>query len=331
MGQIEDRRAYTGAKLSELRGKLAKAADLCAGKACVYATGSYGRLEASEHSDLDAFIVGATTEDKEGRRLRLLPRLDEICVKADLITATNNLGLPPFDGDGEYLEFYSVDDLVKRLGTPEDDSLNTFTARLLLVLESTCLVEDAVYAEAIDTVLAPYWRDFQDHAKAFAPAFLANDILRLWRTLCVNYEARTSPESPGKRAKRRYKNYTLKHSRLLTCYSAILELLAIHSARNTVTPEDAKEMATTSPTERIFRIMEEFPKHHEACKPIIDAYEQFLAVTDRRKADLLNAFASSSSPDLVGGRDAMEALGNAVSAAVAKIGDNSRFYRLLIV
>ena len=92
MGQIEDRRRYADAKLAKLRESLSKAAELCKDKACVYATGSYGRREASEHSDLDAFIVGKAAEGEGGKTKRLLSRLDEICVKADLITATNNLG-----------------------------------------------------------------------------------------------------------------------------------------------------------------------------------------------------------------------------------------------
>jgi hypothetical protein len=56
------------------------------------------------------------------------------------------------------------------------------------------------------------------------PAFLANDILRIWRTFCVNYEARTETEPAEKKAKRKLKNYKLEHSRLLTCYSALLRV-----------------------------------------------------------------------------------------------------------
>jgi hypothetical protein len=63
-------------------------------KACVYATGSFGRLEASQHSDLDLFIVGK----KDGKRGSLLKRLDEICLKADLIEVTRELGSRNFPG-----------------------------------------------------------------------------------------------------------------------------------------------------------------------------------------------------------------------------------------
>ncbi len=156
-------------------------------------TGSLGREEAGKASDLDLFIVGASGGEAE------------ICLKAELIRAVRKLQFPEFSGDGEYLQFHTIDELVGGLGTSTDDSQNTFTARLLLVLESRCLLGDEIYKKAIDSVLAKYWRDFADHAENFAPAFLANDILRLWRTLCVNYEARTETEPPEKKRGARLK------------------------------------------------------------------------------------------------------------------------------
>ena len=58
LGEIEDRRSKTDKRITELRERLKAAEGLAAGKACVYATGSFGRCEASVHSDLDLFIVG---------------------------------------------------------------------------------------------------------------------------------------------------------------------------------------------------------------------------------------------------------------------------------
>ena len=57
----------------------------------------------------------------------------------------------------------------------------------------------AVYQDVIDEVLASYWRDFEDDKADLMPAFFTNDILRLWRTFCVNYEARTSREPEEKK------------------------------------------------------------------------------------------------------------------------------------
>ena len=236
LGELTNRRSQTEERISALRGKLAGAEKIAAEKACVYATGSFGRREASIHSDLDLFIVSKMGNERgtDGKPHSLLKRLDDIRIKADLIEVTQELKIPEFSGDGKYLVHYSVQQLTETLGKPEDDALNTFTARLLLLLESHPLLEASVYKDVIEEVVAPYWKDFADHKGDFVPAFLTNDILRLWRTFCVNYEANTSSEPTEENAKRKSKNYKLKHSRLLTCYSALLYLLAIFRRQNTV-------------------------------------------------------------------------------------------------
>jgi hypothetical protein len=96
-----------------------------------------------------------------------------------------------------------VRDFTNTLGTEHDDVTNTFTARLLLILESCPLLEVAVYQVVTEEVIAAYWRDYEDHKSDFIPAFLANDILRLWRTFCVNYEARTERQPDLEKAKAR--------------------------------------------------------------------------------------------------------------------------------
>ena len=180
------------------------------------------------------------------------------CIKADLIAATRKLGIKDFDGDGEYLAHCTVDSLTETLGHPEDDVSNTFTARMLMLLESKPLFGDEVYWEAVEKVLSSYWQDYADHKADFVPAFLANDVLRMWRTFCVNYEARTAREPQEKKAKRKLKNYKLKHARLLTCYSGLAYLLAIFEAKKTVEPADVREMVKLAPIERLDALVRDY-------------------------------------------------------------------------
>ena len=81
------RRTQSQERLKEFVSKLNRAEEIAGDKACVYATGSFGRSEASWHSDLDLFIVGRGTEEQ-----RELKNLKEICLKAELIDATRQLG-----------------------------------------------------------------------------------------------------------------------------------------------------------------------------------------------------------------------------------------------
>ncbi len=179
MKEITKRRDFTTSRIAELRTKLEETERLVAGRACVYATGSFGRREASRHSDLDLFIVGKSTLGEDAKKVSMLSRLSEICVKADLIKATRGLGIPDFDVDGKYLVHHPAHLLTMTLGRPEDDAINTFTSRLLLLLESYPLVEESIHSEVINDVIAAYWGDYEEHSDCFVPAFLANDILRL--------------------------------------------------------------------------------------------------------------------------------------------------------
>jgi predicted nucleotidyltransferase len=325
-GPIEIRREQTDARFQQIKAPLEKAAQLAEGKACVYATGSFGRGEATLFSDLDLFIVGRSKEGKPA-----LSKLDETCIKADLINVTRTLNIPEFSGDGAYLDSYEITKLVGALGKRQDDADNTFTARLLLLLESRSLIGEEVYNDAIDNVIAAYWRDFEDHKDEFIPAFLSNDILRLWRTFCVNYEANTRTESSDEKAKRKLKNYKLKHSRLLTCYSALIYLLGLYRLRNTVTPPDAHEMVKMRPTERLEYLLQEksFASAHEKIRELMACYEKFLERTNVKETILIEQFLDRdrSKEFLV----QVNEFGDLVFEVLQLIGDKSRLLRLLTV
>ena len=327
MGELlNQRRAQTADRIKLLRAEVSRAEQLCRGAACVYVTGSFGRREASTHSDLDLFIVGIGTHKDPA-----LSRLNQILVKADLIDASKKLDLPEFSGDGEYLTHHTVAELLETLGKPEDDASNTFTARLLLLLESSPLIGEPEYNRIVDDVIASYWRDYERNKNDFVPAFLANDILRMWRTFCVNYEARTQSVPPQKKAKRSLKNYKLKHSRMLTCYSALLYLLALFSKNGTVSPTDAGSMIRLTPTQRLEWMISQ-PELKEASttlEKLIAAYERFLSNTDASEEDLVERFLDKNIKKLYW--ESSFEFGDLIFQAFSLIGNNNRFHRLLVV
>lgn len=127
MGAIDKRREYTIAKTAELQALLTDSQALIGSVASVCITGSFGRLEASQYSDLDLFIIGRNRKPDSAIDTNTdileseLTHLDEICVKADLIHASRSSDIKDFDADGRYLVHYSTSQLVGMLGTPEDD------------------------------------------------------------------------------------------------------------------------------------------------------------------------------------------------------------------
>jgi predicted nucleotidyltransferase len=331
--ELANRRSETKVRIQELRDRLGDAERLARGKACAYATGSFGRCEASRYSDLDLFIVGKNDgkEGREGKEGSLLKRLDEICIKADLIEVTRELGIPEFSGDGRYLVHYSVNEFTKTLGTQEDDVTNTFTARLLLLLESCPILEEQAYSDITEDVIAAYWRDYEDHKGDFIPAFLANDILRLWRTFCVNYEARTARVPDVEKAKGKLKNYKLKHSRLLTCYSGLLYLLAVYCMQHTVSPADAIGMIRRTPTERLEWLLDQshLSNAHDQIRQLLEKYECFLQATNVEEKVLIDRFLDRTRAHSY--MNAAHGFGDVVFEALNSIGAGNRFHRLLVV
>lgn len=332
MGELSNRRRQTKKRISKLNQKLRSAEVIAARKACVYATGSFGRREASIHSDLDLFIVGKNTKpDADGKIKSRLARLDDIRIKAKLVETTRALGIPEFSGDGKYLLHYSVSDLTRTLGKADDDASNTFTARLLLLLESCPLVEKRAYQKVIKEVISAYWGDYKGHEKDFMPAFLANDILRLWRTFCVNYEANTAKEPADKKAKRKLQNYKLKYSRLLTCYSALLYLLAVFVLKKTVSPIDALKMISLTPTQRLewLRKQSHFKKAHSTIDKLLSEYECFLSATNFTEKTLVARFKNKTKARKF--FQSANNFGDLIFQALNEIGDGKTFHRLLIV
>ena len=196
------------------------------------------------------------------------------------------------------------------MGTEKDDVTNTFTARLLLLLESRPLVEDAAYKDIVQEVIKSYWRDYDDHSATFMPAFLANDILRLWRTFCVNYEARTERKPEREKAKGKQ---TYVQSR-------------------TVTPEDAMVMVELTPTARLDWLRCANRKTDEIVQKLQDQYDRFLTTTNADEKSLLDRFANKDEAFRLS-KDALM-LGDLMFDALSEVGnvDGGRdFYRLLVV
>lgn len=242
-----------------------------------------------------------------------------------------DIGIKDFYGDGKYLSHYSVAEFTKTLGRPEDDANNTLTGRLLMFLESQPLLGKDVYEKIIRQVIDAYWRDYDDHRNEFIPAYLSNDILRLWRTFYVNYEARTERKPDSKKIKGKVKNYKLKHSRMLTCYSALLYLLLVYKVNKTVSPDNAFEMTQLTPTQRLEWILSQGAAsgaHHDV-NILIGQYEKFLELTNVGEMKLAEIFLDKEKYNYY--MQESRNFGDCMYNALSKIDENSRYYRIIVV
>ena len=276
------RREYAKRRLDDLRSRIVEFEVLRELPGlCIYVTGSFGRLEASEHSDLDLFFIHEGASD-----VHLIPRIEKILLDADLIRAVRKLQFPEFSNDGEYLSVHYIEDIKKTLGGRHDDFKNHFTARLLLLLESRPLHNEKVYYDALLQIVSSYYRDYHGHETSFRPIFLINDIMRFWRTLCLNYEhRRTLPEDDEKRRNKSHLvNLKLKFSRLLTCHSAIA-MLSIN--RHVLEPGELQHIISLSPLERLDEIAKTKPTTGECVDAMKKTYSWFLDRTGRKESEVL--------------------------------------------
>jgi len=320
---FERRREYTKDRVEEFRTSFLNSlgsdvARVLADHTCVYATGSGGRGELSQHSDLDLFTV------RQGEP----SNLDAILIRAALVRATRDVGFPEPSNDGQFLATHSADRLIDMMGTPEDDTENTFTARMLMLLESTPVAGAEVYDSIIRRVVDRYWGNTDEHPRDYLPIILLNDIVRYWRILLLNYEAKKSKTFP----EQKLRSYKLRFARCMTCYSAIAYLLAAERRGNGhVESQVAVDMVKLPPLKRLEWVQSEVvvPAVTEAAERIFDLYEGFLRTTDAPKPELLAAFGDRDTSKKLSAE--ATAFGDAMAKLMVALGEGGRLIRYLIV
>ena len=260
--EFMERKKRTVGRLAETRGAF-EAASLRDDRyplVTIFATGSFGRHELGEHSDLDLFIVDTAQEGHDDAEP--ISRLDEYVLMASLISAGEGAGFPKFSRDGEFLKTHGLGDLIQHLGRPTEDHLNIFTARMLLLLESHCLMGQTAYDLAIRTVIGRYWAENGERHDHFRPAMLLNDIVRYWKTLCLSYEGWR--EGPGRSLdpSEKISLLKLKFNRLWLCFNGLCFLL-LGDAQRQFTINHALRLVQLTPLDRMIEIRSTAFRHDE--------------------------------------------------------------------
>jgi len=265
------RRMSSLAQLERLREAFSKEPVLKSQGATIFAAGSLGRLEAGGNSDLDIFVVA---------RPGNLGRLGEVRLLSKIADLNDALGFPAFSDEMRYMKVYESDQLIKDTGKPRDDSENSFTTRMLLLLESAPLINQELYYELVDEVCQNYFRDHKGK-KDFRPLFLINDLLRYWRTLCLNYEqCRDDPAKPWRK-----RNMNLRFSRLTTIFATVALLMIDRPSR----AADFIGHTALTPIERLAVAIEKLnePELLAEFKQFLDHYSSFLRIKDSASPERL--------------------------------------------
>lgn len=199
---------------------------------------------------------------------------------------------------GTFGEMTFSHDLIHFIGGQDDTNANT-TRRILLLLESRPLRLDSsvnghlsAHERVVRHVLHRYLSDDSMRLspkwpESGVPRFLLNDIVRFWRTMCVDFACKQWEQAGQKWALR---NIKLRMSRKLIFASGLLLCAAAsmcpsftevsHDLENESMPRfmsDLLDVARMTPLQIVGQVLIHNAERDTAVK-MLDAYDGFLAV-----------------------------------------------------
>lgn len=227
-------------------------------------TGSLGRLEALEASDVDLMLLvppGLKADDFKNLDQAIRVRLREaLAIK---VSKGENLTSPT-----------SHEDIASpsRIGG-DNDNVTFLTKRILLLTESRAVVRPEARLAFRDAIFGAYFKHVQ--TKGLHLLSLINDLTRYYRTVCVDYKARIDHEGKSFGAR----NMKLRHARKYWFFSTMLATVAAAARfeRNLDRAElEAKSLLDKTPTERLLGSLEQANMLQHAV--VICWYDRFLGL-----------------------------------------------------
>ncbi|WP_435748740.1 nucleotidyltransferase domain-containing protein [Microbacterium sp. PMB16] len=208
--------AHSESCIETARAHLAKQLDDADPAIDVVAFGSLARREMTPASDLDWLVVVHALPERRSS-------------VQDAVTAADSLRMVIGDGavevrapgsSGVFGQMVSAVELVEVIGLQADTN-HSHTRRILLIEESVSLRDEELHRKLLTTAFQRYL-DAHPPATTGVPRFLLNDLLRYWRTVTVDYQAKSPAESM----------YSLRYlklivSRKLTFAASLLPLLTL--------------------------------------------------------------------------------------------------------
>jgi hypothetical protein len=167
---------------------------------------------------------------------------------------------------------FSVNALVENVGLDEDTNKN-LTRRMLLLLESRELAGE-IHADSRGRVLDRYLNFGVKNNRP--PRFLLNDLVRYWRTICVDFEGKHK-DTGGEDPKWVTRNAKLRTSRKLLFAGGLLPVLLCHLRKQEEMHEFLTRWLTASPSDRLATAFLHYDAIDEGVRAFA-AYDRWIAI-----------------------------------------------------
>lgn len=223
---------FSDEKIDNIRASLYNAS--LGNRICVGTAGSFARREGSAESDLDFFF---------------LRREPTSCSDNDELSRTVSEALKHHvkkypSIDGSFNKGETVEEMLTNIGGQHDDN-GKMTRRILILLEGDWLYNEGIFEDTRKQLLSRYLNDVKDRTQI--ALFLLNDIIRYYRTICVDYEYKTyEGQKPWG-----IRNIKLMFSRKLIYISGVLAVGSTKGLGKQEKLERLIELFKLPPTERI--------------------------------------------------------------------------------
>lgn len=178
----------------------------------IVAFGSMARQEMGAASDFDFLVVAHKlgTDPRTIQHLRAAAQAGQHAVNARDPGTTGLFGV-----------MVGAADMVNVIGLNEDTN-KTLTRRILILQESIPLNEYNRHERLVRGIINRYLVDYQPGDPPLVPRFLVNDVLRYWRTVAVDYQAKRWEEMRGEKWGLRY--IKLRSTRKLAFAGTLMSL-----------------------------------------------------------------------------------------------------------
>lgn len=222
----------------------------------IIANGSLARSEITSLSDFDAYVLAAERGREAEEAAEALTRMQ------------GRSGLRTAAADGAFGHLQLGGELIENIGGQHDDN-DRFTRRMLFVLESVPLAGVDYYRSCVDALVRRYIND--DTAMYQIGRFLLNDVIRYYRTICVDFEHKTYElgKSWGIR------NIKLVYSRKLMYFSGVAMCAELAHRSPNAKRKTLLDLIALTPVQRILSIF------GQEIVPALEHYEFFLSQIDQ--------------------------------------------------